>query len=129
MECPVQRIEVITGEHKRRHYTPEEKVRFVALAMHPGYTISLVARQYGITPSLLFKWKRLMNDGGKSAIAGGDEVVSVSQKGHEKKCNRVYMSISFKKKFRTVHFWVFPDHGGRLRSPCLTCRNGTSPPL
>lgn len=52
-ECPVQRIEVITGEQKRRRYTPEEKARFVALAMQPGYTVSLVARQYGITPSLL----------------------------------------------------------------------------
>lgn len=65
----MQRIEVITGDQKRRRYTPEEKARFVALAMQPGYTVSLVARQYGITPSLLFKWKRLMNEGGKSAIA------------------------------------------------------------
>jgi len=32
-ECLVQRIEVITGEQKRRLYTPEEKVRFVVLAM------------------------------------------------------------------------------------------------
>jgi transposase len=32
-ECPVQRIEVITGEQKRRRYTPEEEARFVALAM------------------------------------------------------------------------------------------------
>ena len=75
----MQRIEVITGEQKRRRYTPEEKARFVALAMQPGYTVSLVARQYGITPSLLFKWKRLMNEGGKSAIVAGDEVVSVSE--------------------------------------------------
>ncbi|TYE81627.1 IS3 family transposase [Klebsiella pneumoniae] len=74
----MQRIEVITGEQKRRRYTPEEKARFVALAMQPGYIVSLVARQYGITPSLIFKWKRLMNEGGKSAIAAGDEVVSVS---------------------------------------------------
>lgn len=50
----MQRIEVITGEQKRRRYTPEEKARFVALAMQPGYTVSLVARQYDITPSLLF---------------------------------------------------------------------------
>ncbi|MFO3835430.1 hypothetical protein AAHD79_25965, partial [Citrobacter freundii] len=32
----MQRIEVITGEQKRRRYTPEEKARFVALAMQPG---------------------------------------------------------------------------------------------
>lgn len=78
-ECLVQRIEVITGEQKRRRYTAEEKSRFVALSMQPGYSVSLVARQYGITPSLLFKWKRLMNDGGQSAIAAGDEVVSVAE--------------------------------------------------
>lgn len=47
--------------------------------MQPGYTVSLVDRQYGITPSLLFKWKRLMNEGGKVAIAASDEVVSVSE--------------------------------------------------
>ncbi|GAA0480553.1 MULTISPECIES: transposase [Tatumella] len=82
----MQRIEVITGEQKRRRYTPEEKARFVAIAMQPGYTVSLVAWQYGITLSFLFKWKRLMNDGGKSAIAAGDKVVSVvGVKAQEKK--------------------------------------------
>lgn len=41
-ECPVQRIEVITDEQKRRRYTPKDKNRFVALAMQPVYTVSLV---------------------------------------------------------------------------------------
>ena len=68
-ECLVQGIEVITGERKRCCYAAEEKARFVALSMKPGYSVSLVARQYGITPSLLFKWKRLMSEGGQSAIA------------------------------------------------------------
>lgn len=75
----MQIIEVITGDQKRRRYTAEEKSRFVALSMQSGYSVSLVARQYGITPSLLFKWKRLMNDGGQSAIAAGDQVVSVAE--------------------------------------------------
>ncbi|WP_171034882.1 IS3 family transposase [Klebsiella indica] len=96
-ESPVQRIEVITGEQKRRRYTPEEKARFVALSMQPGYTVSLVARQYGITPSLLFKWKRLMNDGGKSAIAAGEEVVSVSEvKALEKKVKQLEQMLGRK---------------------------------
>ncbi|HFF0297717.1 TPA: IS3 family transposase, partial [Raoultella ornithinolytica] len=93
----MQRIEVITGEQKRRRYTPEEKARFVALAMQSGYTVSLVARQYGITPSLLFKWKRLMNEGGKSAIAAGDEVVSVSGlKALEKKVKQLEQMLGRK---------------------------------
>ncbi len=45
-EYLVRRIEVLTGEQKRRRYTAEEKSRFVALSMQPGYSISLVARQY-----------------------------------------------------------------------------------
>lgn len=69
---------MITSEQKRRRYTPEDKARFIALAMQPGYTVSLVAQQYGIKPSLLFKLKRLMIDGGKSAITAGDEVVNIS---------------------------------------------------
>ncbi|MDY3585070.1 transposase [Enterobacter hormaechei] len=70
--------------------TPKEKARFVALTMQPGYTVSLVVRLYGITPSLLCKWKRLISEGGKSAIAAGDEVVSASEvKALEKKVKQL----------------------------------------
>ncbi|WP_425434101.1 transposase, partial [Marinobacter segnicrescens] len=31
---------------------------------------------HGISASLLFRWKKLMKDGGMSAIESGDEVVS-----------------------------------------------------
>ncbi|NIG87341.1 MAG: transposase [Serratia symbiotica] len=48
-------IEVPTCEQKRRRYTVEEKSRFVALSMQTGYSVSLVARQYGITPSYFLK--------------------------------------------------------------------------
>ncbi|WP_151820543.1 transposase [Acinetobacter soli] len=46
--------------------------------MQPGSSVSSVARQYGISPSLLFKWKRLMQDGGVTAVEANDQVVSVS---------------------------------------------------
>lgn len=72
----MQKIEVIIGEQKRRLSSAEEKSRFVALSKQPGCSVSLVARQCGITPTLLF---RLMNGGGQSAIAAGDEVVSVAE--------------------------------------------------
>ncbi|MEQ1248716.1 transposase, partial [Acinetobacter soli] len=41
-------------------------------------SVSSVARQYGISPSLLFKWKRLMQDGGVTAVEANDQVISVS---------------------------------------------------
>jgi transposase len=32
--------------------------------MQPGMTVSAVARLYGVAPSLLFQWRRRMNEGG-----------------------------------------------------------------
>src|SRR5690554_4176199 len=42
-------------------------------------SVSLVARRHGISASLLFRWKKLMKDGGMSAIESGDEVVSAAE--------------------------------------------------
>lgn len=53
-------IEVIKFNQRRRRYTAEQKAQFVALSMQAGSSVSAVARQYGIAPSLLFKWKKLM---------------------------------------------------------------------
>ncbi|HBN5775004.1 TPA: transposase, partial [Citrobacter freundii] len=69
-----------------------------------GYTVSLVARQYDITPSLLFKWKRLMNEGGKSAIVAGDEVVSVSEvQALEKKVKQLEQMLGRKTMEAEIH--------------------------
>lgn len=75
----MERIEVITGEQRRRRYTAEEKAQLVMLCSQPGMSVSLVARRHGISASLLFKWKKLMKDGGMSAIESGEEVVSASE--------------------------------------------------
>ena len=46
--------------------------------MQPGNSVSRVARNYGISPALLYKW-RMMLDGGATAIQGDVAVVSVSE--------------------------------------------------
>ena len=74
----MERIEVITSVQRRRRYSGQEKAQFVAMTMQPGSSVSSVARQYGISPSLLFKWKRLMQDGGVTVMEANDQVVSVS---------------------------------------------------
>lgn len=38
----MERIEIFTGEQRRRRYTPQEKAKFVAMTMQPGYSVSLV---------------------------------------------------------------------------------------
>ena len=40
----VARVEIITGIHRRRRYTAEEKVRLVEQTIQPGMTVSAVAR-------------------------------------------------------------------------------------
>lgn len=42
----------------RRNFRPSDKQRIVAEAMAPGASVSGVARRYGITKPLLFRWKR-----------------------------------------------------------------------
>lgn len=39
----MERIEVTTGVHRRRRFSPVEKAEFVALSMQPGASVSCVA--------------------------------------------------------------------------------------
>ena len=79
MSKPVERVEIITGIHRRRRYTAEEKVRLVEQTMQPGMTVSAVARLYGVAPSLLFHWRRRMSEGGQEAVRADEEVVPLSR--------------------------------------------------
>lgn len=47
MSKPIECVEIITGIHRRRRYTAEEKVRLVEQTMQPGMTVSAVARLSG----------------------------------------------------------------------------------
>jgi transposase len=48
-------------------------------AMQPGMSVSYVARQHGVAPSLLFAWKRRMLEGGFQAVAADEDVVGSSK--------------------------------------------------
>lgn len=54
----VERVEVITGMERRRYYSEDFKEELVRRALSPGANNSAIAREHGITPSLLFKWKK-----------------------------------------------------------------------
>ena len=60
MSKSVERVEVTTGRERRRRYSAEEKVRLVEETARPGMTVSAVARLHGVSPSLLFGWRRRM---------------------------------------------------------------------
>jgi transposase len=46
----------------RRQWSDAEKRRIVAEAERPDANVSAVARRHGITPGLLFRWRRLARD-------------------------------------------------------------------
>jgi transposase len=72
------KVEVITGVARRRRFPTEQKFAVVAETMQPGVLISYVARRHGLSLSLVFRWRRLMSEGGKKAVRADEEVVPAS---------------------------------------------------
>ncbi|WP_063623798.1 transposase [Bradyrhizobium sp. WSM1743] len=60
------RVEVITGERRRRRWTGEEKARIAAESFEEGANISEVARRNGVSRGLLTVWRRQV----ATAVAG-----------------------------------------------------------
>ena len=79
MSDTFSKVEVITGVARRRRFPTEQKLAVVAETMQPGMSISYVARRHGLSPSLVFRWRRLMSEGGKEAIRADEDVVAASE--------------------------------------------------
>ena len=69
-------IEIVTDAGRRRYWPAAEKLRIVEETLVPGASISAVARGNGVAPNLLYRWRRLMLEGGTVAIQGDDSVTS-----------------------------------------------------
>jgi transposase len=52
------RVEIVTRGEARRAYTPDERARVLTEATQPGARVLLVAQRYGISPSLVYRWRR-----------------------------------------------------------------------
>ena len=64
-------IERLRAGHKRR-YSAEEKQRLLLEAEAPGESLSSLARRYGVTLNLMFRWRKLQEHGYLESI-GADE--------------------------------------------------------
>ena len=67
-------IEIITDGGRRRRWSAAEKLRIVEETLDERESISVVARRNGVAPNLLYRWRRLMLEGGSVAVTGDDEV-------------------------------------------------------
>jgi transposase len=72
-------IEVITGVQRRRRWSLQEKLRLVEESLQPGMSVSYVARKHGVSPSLLFRWRKLVDEGGREAVRADDQVVGLAE--------------------------------------------------
>lgn len=61
-------IEIITDGGRRCRWSASEKMRIVEETLEDGTRISVVARRNGVAPNLLYRWRRLMLDGGAVAV-------------------------------------------------------------
>jgi transposase len=51
-------VEVLAGPERRRRLSVEQKRAVVAAAFEPGAVVREVARRYGVTPSLIYRWRQ-----------------------------------------------------------------------
>ncbi len=68
--------EIITDGGRRRRWPASEKLRIVEETLDETASISIVARRNGVAPNLLYRWRRLMLEGGAVAVSGDDDVTS-----------------------------------------------------
>ncbi|MGE3643974.1 MAG: transposase [Beijerinckiaceae bacterium] len=68
MSDEYQRIEIINGTGRRRRWTAAQKLRMVEETWQTGESLSEVARRNGVVPNLLYRWRKLMSEGGAVAV-------------------------------------------------------------
>ncbi len=69
-------FEIITDGGARRYWSAGEKLRIVEETLSGNESISAVARRNGVRPNLLYRWRKLMLEGGTVAVRGDDDVTS-----------------------------------------------------
>ena len=64
---------------KRRTFTLAQKLALLAEADQAGGATSVVARNYAVSPNLLFKWKRMRDEGALTGLEKNEPVVPASE--------------------------------------------------
>ena len=73
------KVEVVTSVQRRRRWTPEQKLEIVKKTNEPGSSVSLVAREFGLTAAQLFQWRKAYLEGSLVAVGANETVVPASE--------------------------------------------------
>jgi len=81
MDTKIPEVEVMKAAQpgRRRRFSSEEKSRMLDEAAAPGESISSVARRYGVSPSLMFRWRQQRDEGSLAGLEAGETVVAQSE--------------------------------------------------
>lgn len=79
MSNEYRRIELMTGDVRRRRWTTDQKLAIIEQSFEPGETVSSTARRHGVAPNLLYRWRKLLSEGGAAAVDSDEPVVGNSQ--------------------------------------------------
>jgi transposase len=81
MDTKTPDVEVIENPRagRRRRFSADEKRAFLEEVDRPGNSVSSVARKHGLSPSLLFRWRRLAEEGSMSSLGADEGVVGESE--------------------------------------------------
>ena len=66
-------------DQRRRRWSLAEKAALVRRSYEPGMSVSLTARQEGVSASLLFQWRKCERQGALTAVSAGEAVVPASE--------------------------------------------------
>ena len=66
----VARVEIVTRGEVRREYTSEERAQVLTEAAMPGARVLLVAQRRGVSPSLVYRWRRQAEEHALAAMEG-----------------------------------------------------------
>jgi transposase-like protein len=96
-------VEVLTTAPRRR-WAEAEKVQLVQESLQPGMNISYVARRNGLPPSQLFRWRKLMGDGGKAAIQADDRLSEPEKSGRSRSAYAIWSGCWARRPWRSKSF-------------------------
>ena len=51
-------ITLLTGPERRRRWSDDERRRILAAAFTPGAVVATISRQFEVSTSLIYKWRR-----------------------------------------------------------------------
>ncbi|EYR84214.1 transposase IS3/IS911 family protein [Shinella sp. DD12] len=79
MSNEYRHVELLTGDVRRRRWTTEQKLTIIEQSFEPGETVSSTARRHRVAPNLVYRWRRLLSEGGAAAVDSDEPVVGNSE--------------------------------------------------